>query len=460
MKSIVVLAAGRGTRMKSEIPKVLHLVCGAPMLSHVLSAAGEVGAEKTVVVLGHGHEQVEPYLAAGCEVVRQEEQLGTGHALLMASEEVEEGPMLVLSGDTPLLTGETLREFVGAHFSSGAQASMVTMELEDPTSYGRVMRAPGGEVERIVEHGDAGPGELAVKEVNAGAYILPATAVMEVLRSAGQENSQEEIYLTDAVTGLVERGAVVRAFPAADPGEFMGVNTRVELAEAQTSMRRRLCRGWMLAGVTMEDPASVYLDAGVQLAPDVRLLPNTILRGSTEVGRGSEVGPDCTLIDTVVGEECTVRHSYSEKAVLGNRVTVGPFAYLRPEARLEDESKAGTFVEIKKSRLGPKSKVPHLSYIGDTEIGTGTNIGAGNITANYDGREKHRTTIGDQVNTGSDTVLVAPVTIGDNVTIGAGSVITKDVPAGALGIARARQKNIQNYVPWSDARKETEEHGR
>src|SRR5680860_1187782 len=393
ISTIVVLAAGQGTRMKSEVPKVLHAVAGVAMVNHVLRAAEQINAGNVVVVLGHGHKQVEPHLPKGCTVVLQEEQRGTGHALLMASKEVGEGPVLVLSGDTPLLTGHMLREFTDAHFSCGSDASVATMQLDDPTGYGRVIRSPGGEVRRIVE--------------------------------------QEE---------------GVHAFRAPDPEEFMGVNTRVDLADAQSAMRDRICRDWMLAGVTILDPHSTHIDAAVKLAPDVTLMPNTVLRGDTRVGRGSEIGPGCTLVDTVVGEDCLVLHSYSQRAVLGNCVKVGPFAYLRPEAQLEDGVKVGTFVEIKKSRLGTGSKVPHLSYIGDAEIGAGTNIGAGNITANYDGREKHRTVIGEQVNTGSDTVFVAPVEIGDNVTIGAGSVITKDVPVGALGIARARQKNIPGYA--------------
>jgi len=432
--------------MKSEVPKVLHAVAGVAMVNHVLRAAEQINAGNVVVVLGHGHKQVEPHLPKGCTVVLQEEQRGTGHALLMASKEVGEGPVLVLSGDTPLLTGHMLREFTDAHFSCGSDASVATMQLDDPTGYGRVIRSPGGEVRRIVEQGDAGVDELGVREVNAGAYVFSAPAVMDILEELGNENSQGEVYLTDVVAKLVEQEEGVHAFRAPDPEEFMGVNTRVDLADAQSAMRDRICRDWMLAGVTILDPHSTHIDAAVKLAPDVTLMPNTVLRGDTRVGRGSEIGPGCTLVDTVVGEDCLVLHSYSQRAVLGNCVKVGPFAYLRPEAQLEDGVKVGTFVEIKKSRLGTGSKVPHLSYIGDAEIGAGTNIGAGNITANYDGREKHRTVIGEQVNTGSDTVFVAPVEIGDNVTIGAGSVITKDVPVGALGIARARQKNIPGYA--------------
>jgi bifunctional UDP-N-acetylglucosamine pyrophosphorylase / glucosamine-1-phosphate N-acetyltransferase len=444
--TIVMLAAGLGTRMKSSLPKVMHPVCGAPLLSHVVAAADGLAADRRVVVLGHGQGLVQSILPSGWEVAIQERQRGTGDALLAAAAGMGGGAVLVLSGDTPLVTTAMLEAFLAAHEQSGAEATVLTMDLDHPDGYGRVVRDAAGDVAYIVEHRDATEAERAVGEVNAGMYVLPGQTALEILREAGTDNDQGELYITDVVAGLRRRGARVGAYRVADPAMALGVNSRVELAEAQLIMRARICRDWMLAGVTIEDPGSTHIDATVRLEPDVTILPFTCLRGSTTVGTGSEIGPGATLIDTQVGQGCRVRHAYTDGAVLEAGVAVGPFTYLRPQAHLGEGAKAGAFVEIKKSSIGRGSKVPHLSYIGDTTIGSGTNIGAGNITANYDGRHKHPTVIGDNVKTGSDTVFVAPVTIGDDATIGAGSIITKDVPAEALGIARCRQKNIEGYA--------------
>lgn len=444
--TIVVLAAGLGTRMKSSLPKVMHPVCGIPLLSHVLAAADAIGARRRVVVLGHGQSLVETILPAGWEVALQERQRGTGDALLAAAAFVDDGPVLVLSGDTPLVTADVLQTLVATHEDSGAAATVMTMELDRPDGYGRIVRDAAGDVAYIVEHRDAGEEQRALREVNAGMYVLPGVAALDLLRAAGSDNDQGEVYLTDVVAGLRRRGARVGAYRVADPAVALGVNSRVDLAQAQQLMRARICREWMLAGVTIEDPGSTHIDATVRLEADVTILPFTCLRGSTTVGRGSQIGPGATLVDTQVGPDCLVRHAYTDGAVLDAAALVGPFSYLRPQAHLCEGAKAGAFVEIKKSTVGPGSKVPHLSYIGDTTIGSGTNIGAGSITANYDGRRKHPTVIGDNVKTGSDTVFVAPVTIGDGATIGAGSIITKNVPAEALGIARCRQKNIEGYA--------------
>ena len=440
--------------MRSATPKVLHRVCGAPILSYVVQAAAALEPERLVVVLGHGHEAVRPILPEGCRVALQSEQRGTGDALLAAAEHVADGPLLVLAGDTPLVYAEVLRGLVEAHRAAGAAATVMTMRREDPTGYGRVIRDGQGYVARIVEHRDASAAEQAVHEVNTGMYVLPGREALEILRGVGTANDQGEVYLTDVVEGLVRRGARVAAHVTPDPAAALGVNSRAELAEAQAIMRERIARAWMLAGVTIEDPQSTHIDATVALESDVTILPFTCLRGTTRVGRGSEIGPAATLVDTVVGEDCRVRHAYAEGARLERGASVGPFTYLRPEAHLLEKAKAGAFVEIKKSTVGRGSKVPHLSYIGDTTIGAGTNIGAGNITANYDGYRKHPTVIGDNVKTGSDTVFVAPVQVGDGSVIGAGSVITKDVPAGALGIARSRQKNI---LGWAGRRRAEEE---
>ncbi len=442
----VVLAAGLGTRMRSTLPKVMHEVCGLPLIAHVIAAVTAAGVGRTVVVLRPGQaEAVAPFLPAGAVIAIQETQRGTGDALLAAAAHLGDGAVLVVPGDTPLLTSDTLRGLIEAHAAAGADAAVLTLILPDPAGYGRVVRGAAGEVERIVEHRDASAEERAIGEANAAVYVLPGTEAVELLHGLQADNEQGELYLTDVVAALRRRGKRVVAHVAADHRDALGINTRVELAEAQAVMRERILRQWMLQGVTVEDPSSTHIDAGVELEPDVRILPFTSLRGRTRVSRGSEIGPASTLVDTLVGPDCSVRHSYANGAVLEAGAHVGPFSYLRPEAHLLEGSKAGAFVEIKKSTVGRGSKVPHLSYIGDTTIGTNTNIGAGNITANYDGRLKHRTIIGDNVKTGSDTVFVAPVTVGDRTTTGAGSVITKDIPDGALGIARARQRNIPDY---------------
>jgi bifunctional UDP-N-acetylglucosamine pyrophosphorylase/glucosamine-1-phosphate N-acetyltransferase len=442
----VILAAGLGTRMRSSLPKVLHEVCGSPLVVHVVRAATAAGVDRVVVVLQPGQDSdVAAALPESVAYAFQHRQRGTGDALLSAAGSLGGGHALVLSGDTPLLTPDVLRELIGLWSSSGADAALLTLTPPDPAGYGRVVRRPDGFVERIVEHRDATEEELAVQEVNAAVYILPVADTVGILNGLDTDNDQGELYLTDVIAALVSRGARVVALEAADHRVALGINNRVELATAQSVMRRRILDSWMMAGVTIEDPDSTHIDADVELEPDVRILPFTCLRGRTRVGSGSEIGPSATLIDTIVGPGSVVRHSYTTGCVLEARAQVGPFSYLRPEAHLLEGAKAGAFVEIKKSTVGKGSKVPHLSYVGDTEIGTGTNIGAGNITANYDGHKKHRTIIGDNVRTGSDTVFVAPVTVGDGATIAAGSIITKDVPEGALGIARSKQRNIPDY---------------
>ncbi|MHB8867313.1 MAG: bifunctional UDP-N-acetylglucosamine diphosphorylase/glucosamine-1-phosphate N-acetyltransferase GlmU [Thermoleophilia bacterium] len=452
----VVLAAGLGTRMRSALPKVLHEVCGLPLLGHVLAAVSAAGANRIVVVVRPGQgEAVASLLPPGAVIAVQETQRGTGDALLAAAEHLGEGSVLVVPGDTPLLTSVILLGLIEARTNAGADAVVLTLVPPDPTGYGRVVRDGLGDVERIVEHRDATAAELELDEVNAAAYLLPGRETVEILRGLEADNEQGELYLTDVVGALRARGKRVAAHVAADYRDALGINTRVELADAQAVMRERILRRWMLLGVTVDDPASTHVDATVDLEPDVRILPFTSLRGRTRVARGSEIGPASTLVDTMVGSDCRVRHSYTDGAVLEAGAQVGPFSYLRPEAHLLEASKAGAFVEIKKSTVGRGSKVPHLSYIGDATIGTNTNIGAGNITANYDGRRKHRTIIGDNVKTGSDTVFVAPVTVGDGTTTGAGSVITKDIPEGALGIARARQRNIAHYGAPSKSAAET-----
>ena len=448
--AVVVLAAGEGTRMKSTLPKVLHELAGRTLVAHTLAAAAPLGADTTLVVVGAGREAVADHLAEvapDAVPVVQAEQRGTGHAARVALEAapVMDGTVLVLPGDTPLLRTETLRRLVEEHQSSGAVATVLTALVPDPTGYGRVLRRPDGAVAAIVEHRDATEQQRAVDEINTSVYAFEIGPLQDALTRLSTANSQGEEYLTDVVGLFVAAGLTVGAL-VTDAAETAGVNDRVQLAAAHRSYNERLLVDWMRAGVTVIDPATTWVDAGVELAPDVVLRPGVQLHGRTAIARGAEVGPDCTLVDTIVGAGARVVRAHCLGAEIGPDAEVGPFAYLRPGAVLGPGSKVGTYVEVKGSRIGPGAKVPHLSYVGDATVGAGTNIGAGNIVANYDGVAKHHTVIGEHVRTGSDTVLVAPVTIGDGAYTASGSVITEDVPPGALGIGRARQTNKDGWV--------------
>ncbi|MFA5801144.1 MAG: bifunctional UDP-N-acetylglucosamine diphosphorylase/glucosamine-1-phosphate N-acetyltransferase GlmU [Thermoleophilia bacterium] len=445
--AVVVLAAGMGTRMKSHKPKVLHTVCGKPMISWVSEAIQAVSPDRTLVVLGSGVESVHQVLPQRTEVVMQDKQLGTGDAVRSAKDSLEgfEGDILVLYGDTPLVTGEELQGLLKVHEYGAPTCTLMTVAVDDPVHYGRVCRDADGRVTRVVEDRDANEDEKKICEVNAGVYVFEAPALWEALAEVGSENDQEEIYLTDVVEIMAGRGQVVLAHTVDDPTVVMGVNSRLDLAQAAKAMRRRILRRHMLAGVTVIDPASTYIEADVRIGRDTTLEPMTILTGVTVIGEDCVIGPSTTVIDSSVDDGVTLVSSYVTGADIAAGCNVGPFAYLRPGARLEAGAKAGTFVEIKNSVVGEGAKVPHLSYIGDTDIGPGTNIGAGNITANYDGIKKHRTGIGAAVHTGANTVFVAPVTVGDRAMTGAGSVITDDVGEGALGISRPPQGNIEGY---------------
>ena len=448
--AVVVLAAGEGTRMRSARPKVLHEMAGRTLVGHVLAAAAPLGADTTLVVVGAGREAVAAHLgqaAPDAVPVVQAEQRGTGHAARVALEAAPDvdGTVLVLPGDTPLLRTETLRRLVEEHQSSGAVATLVTAVLPDPTGYGRVLRRDGGAVAAVVEHRDATEEQRAVDEINTSVYAFEAGPLRDALTRLSTANAQGEEYLTDVVGLFAAAGLTVTAL-VAEAVETAGVNDRVQLAAAHRAYNERLLESWMRSGVTVVDPVTTWVDAEVELAPDVVLRPGVQLHGQTRLARGAEVGPDCTLVDTAVGERARVTRAHCTGAEIGPDAEVGPFAYLRPGAALGPGSKVGTYVEVKGSQIGPGAKVPHLSYVGDATIGAGTNIGAGNIVANYDGIAKHRTVIGEQVRTGSDTVLVAPVTIGDGAYTASGSVITEDVPPGALGIGRARQTNKAGWV--------------
>jgi bifunctional UDP-N-acetylglucosamine pyrophosphorylase / glucosamine-1-phosphate N-acetyltransferase len=447
------MAAGQGTRMRSAVPKVLHEVCGRPMIAWPILAAREAGADRVCVIVSPEHD-LSAVLPEGTETIIQPEANGTGGALRAAADVVRDSEtILVLSGDTPLLSADEIEGLLAAHREAGAAATMMTTELEDPGTFGRVIRTVDGEVQKIVEAkapGDATPEELEVKEVNGGTYAFAGRQLAEALDGLNNDNAQGEYYLPDVLPLIREQGGKVIAHRVGDSAVNLGINDRADLARVSEEARRRINEAHMRAGVTIEDPGATWIDADVRIAPDTTILPGTSLRGSTEVGSGSTVGPMSTLIDSRVGERATVVHSYLTTCDVADQANVGPFTYLRPDARIGEGAKAGSFVEIKNSEIGPGAKVPHLSYIGDAEVGEGTNLGASTVTANYDGRNKNRTKIGKNVHTGVDTTFVAPVEVGDDAYTGAGSVITDDIPTGALGISRADQKNIEGYAAKKD----------
>jgi bifunctional UDP-N-acetylglucosamine pyrophosphorylase/glucosamine-1-phosphate N-acetyltransferase len=440
--------------MRSEsTAKVMHGFAGRPMLGHVLAAADGAAPTHTVVVVGHRREQIEDFLREDrpeALTAVQEHQLGTGHATRIGLEGADaagftDGTVLVLPGDAPLLRADTLAMFVAEHEASGASATLMTSRVPDPTGYGRVLRAADGAVERVVEHRDASPEELQVDEVAAGVYAFRAGALREALGLITADNAQGEQYLPDAVAILRGRGDAVGAV-IAPADETAGVNDRVQLAAAHRTINARLLEDLMRAGVTVVDPHTTWVDATVLVEPDAVLLPGTYLEGATVVGGGARIGPETTLTDTLVGARAMITRSTCRSAVVGSEATVGPYAYLRPGADLGHEVHVGTFVEVKASDIGAGAKVPHLTYVGDASIGVGTNIGAANVFANYDGVHKHRTRVGDHVRSGSDTIFVAPVEVGDGAYTAAGSTITNDVPPGAIAVGRAAQRNVAGWT--------------
>ena len=450
--AVVVLAAGEGTRMRSTTPKVLHELLGRSLLQHVLAAVTGLRPGRVAVVVGHSREAVGEQVAAWeppATVVVQESQDGTGHAVRVALEalpDVTGGTVVVVNGDTPLLTTQTLQALLTEHARSSAHATVLTARLADPTGYGRILRASDGSVAGIVEERDATPDQRGVDEVNSGMYAFDVVALRAALGRLQRDNSQGEEYLTDVVGLLRADGQVVAACPAPTSDEVLGVNDQVQLAAARALLRDRILVEWMRLGVVVHDPATTWVDVGVELAAGAELLPGTRLQGSSTVATGAVLGPDVTLVDTSVGEGARVRSSTAEQAVIGARADVGPHTWLRTGAVLGVGARAGAAVEIKNSVLGDGAKVKHLSYIGDADIGEGANIGAATIVANYDGQKKHRTVVGANVSTGSDTVLVAPVVLGDGAYTAAGSVVTEDVPSGAIAVARGRQRNIAGWV--------------
>lgn len=451
--TVVVLAAGGGTRMKSKTAKVLHPLAGRSMVGHVLAAVRELEPRRVVAVVGHQREQVAPHveqLLPEARIAVQETQDGTGHAVRIAWEALDpedrQGTVLVAYGDTPLLEGESLRRLVEDHEAARRAVSILSGTVEQPHGYGRVVRDESGEVTGIVEQKDATPEQLAVREINSGILAFDAAFLEAALPRLSAENAAGEYYLTDTVALAREDGLPVGAMPLDDVLQTEGANDRAQLAELGREKNRRIVERWMREGVTVMDPATTWIDTEVSLSRDVVILPGVQLLGATVVEEDAVIGPDCTLEDVEVGEGARVVRTHAQLAVVGAGATVGPFSYLRPGAKLGAGGKIGAFVEVKNSEIGEGAKVPHLSYVGDATIGEGTNIGAGTIFANYDGVNKHRTTIGKHARTASNNTFVAPVTVGDGAATGAGSTIREDVPPGALAVSAGPQRNVAGWV--------------
>lgn len=446
----VILAAGKGTRMKSKLPKVLHKVGGKAMLQHVIDAAKKAGSTREVVIIGNGAELVKEKIS-DVEFVLQAEQLGTGHAVLCAKENFanSEGTLMVLCGDTPLFTGKLLKNFVDAHENSKVVATVLTAEMPDATGYGRIIREENGDFKKIVEHKDATDAEKNIHEVNAGIYCFDVKKLFDALTKVKNENSQGEYYLPDVLTILKNSGEKIGAVVAEDYTQTLGINSRVQLAEAEKVLRQRKNIELMENGVTIIAPASTFIDAEVEIGQDTIIYPNTYLEGKTKIGADCQIGPHTRFTNMTVGDNVQAHFSYCHDSEICDGVIMGPYVHIRPGSKISAKVKIGNFVEVKNSNVGEGSKLPHLQYIGDTDMGAGCNIGCGTITVNYDGKKKFRTTIGDNVFVGCNSNLVAPVTVENGAYIAAGSTITDTVPEKNLGIARARQKNIAG---WKDKR--------
>lgn len=451
----VVLAAGQGTRMKSKLYKVLHPVCGMPMVEHVVNNVNELGVEQIVTVVGHGAEKVKEQLGGKSSYALQEEQLGTAHAVQQAAAEIEglEGTTLVICGDTPLIRHETMQALLDHHRESEAKATILTAIAEDPTGYGRVIRDGEGSVSKIVEQKDASSDELNVKEINTGTYCFDNKALFEALKQVSNDNAQGEYYLPDVIEILQKQDETVAAYATDSFDETLGVNDRVALAEAERLMRIRIARKHMKNGVSIIDPASSYISAEAEIGRDTVIQPNVMIEGASRIGEDCLIGPNSHIVNSSVGDRTVVHSSVVLDSSVGSDTSVGPYAHIRPQSNLGDKVKIGNFVEVKKANFGNGSKVSHLSYIGDAEVGTDVNIGCGTITVNYDGKNKHLTTIEDNSFIGCNSNLIAPVTIGKGSYVAAGSTISKDVPGDSLAIARVRQENKEGYVKKLNNRK-------
>lgn len=443
----VILAAGKGTRMKSKLPKVLHNVCGSTMLSYVIDAVHGAGVKKIIVVVGYGADKVAREVEGRAQVAHQAEQLGTAHALMQAGPFLSDfkGQLLVLCGDTPLIESGTLLELIQSHRSAGSAATVLTAIMKDPAGYGRVVRDNQGGVVKIIEQKDASPDERQIREVNTGVYCFECDGLFEALSHLSPNNAQGEYYLTDIIEMNVRCGRRVGAVTLENPLETTGINDRVQMAEAERYMRGRILKELMMSGVTVIDPHSTFVDRKAQVGRDTVIYPFTFIEGNTVIGEDCIIGPGSRLINAVVGDGVSIQNSIVTESSMEDRCSIGPFSHLRPGNCLGREVKVGNFSEVKKSVVGDGSKVPHLSYVGDATIGKNVNIGAGTITCNYDGRNKWPTRIEDGVLIGSNTNLVAPVEIGAGAVTGAGSTITRDVPAGSLAVERAKQKVIPGW---------------
>ncbi|HEX6246738.1 MAG TPA: bifunctional UDP-N-acetylglucosamine diphosphorylase/glucosamine-1-phosphate N-acetyltransferase GlmU [Nocardioidaceae bacterium] len=453
--AVVLLAAGSGTRMKSKTMKVLHPICGRSLIGHVISASEALSPHHLVAVVGNQREQVEPHIldqVPDALIAVQETQDGTGHAVRVAVEALQDkagttdGTVVVMFGDTPLLEAETVAELVADHSGSGRALTILTAEVDDPFGYGRIIRDGAGDVTAIVEEKDATPEQAAIREINSGIFAFDGGFLADAVTRITNDNAKGEYYLTDVVAIARDQGRTVGAHSIDDVLQTEGANDRAQLAGLAAEMNRRILTRLMKDGVTVVDPSTTWVDVTVELARDVTLLPGVQLHGATRVGEDAVVGPDTTLTDVIVGDGATVVRTHGSESVVGAGATVGPFAYLRPGTVLGDRGKIGTFVETKNSRIGDGAKVPHLSYVGDAEIGEGTNIGAGTIFANYDGLRKHRTTVGRHAKTGSNNTFVAPVHIGDGAVTGGGTVVRRDVPPGALAVSTGPQRHIEEWV--------------
>ncbi|QHW32161.1 bifunctional UDP-N-acetylglucosamine diphosphorylase/glucosamine-1-phosphate N-acetyltransferase GlmU [Paenibacillus rhizovicinus] len=444
----IVLAAGQGKRMKSKLYKVLHPVCGKPMVAHVLQTVKDAACERTVVVVGHGAETVRSYLGAGVEIVLQEQQLGTGHAVQQAEPLLgeEEGTTVILYGDTPLVTSETIQSLLSIHTGTRSAATVLTAVVPNPQGLGRIIRDDAGNVLRIVEQKDCTPEQAEITEINTGMYCFDNKKLFQALAKVTNHNAQGEFYLTDVMEILKNAGETVGAYCTPDFAEGIGVNDRVGLGEAEALMRARIVRKHQIGGVTIIDPAATYIEADVVIGSDTVIYPGTVLRGATVIGEDCVIGPNADIADTTIGNGVTVKHAVSAEAEIGDECSVGPYAYLRPGSKLGIGVKIGDFVEIKNAELGNGTKVSHLSYVGDAKVGKDVNIGCGAITVNYDGYNKSLTEIGDNAFVGSNVNLIAPVKIGDGAYVVAGSTITHDVPENDVAIARERQVNKPGYA--------------
>ncbi|WP_155010749.1 bifunctional UDP-N-acetylglucosamine diphosphorylase/glucosamine-1-phosphate N-acetyltransferase GlmU [Priestia megaterium] len=453
----VILAAGQGTRMKSSLYKVLHPVCGKPMVQHVIDQLSRLDLTNLITVVGHGAEKVKSHVGDKSLFALQEEQLGTAHAVMQAESLLahEKGTTIVVCGDTPLITAETIESLLKHHEATNAMATILTAHAEDPTGYGRIIRNEQGSVEKIVEHKDATEQERLVQEINTGTYCFDNEKLFETLSKVSNDNVQGEYYLPDVIEILKNEGQIISAYQTSDFAETLGVNDRFALSQAEETMKKRINKQHMLNGVTIEDPSNTYISADAVIGRDTVIYPGTVIQGTVVIGENCEVGPNSEIKDCKIGNNTSIRHSVAHDSEIGHEVTIGPFAHIRPQSLIGDEVRVGNFVEIKKASFGKGSKASHLSYIGDAEVGKGVNLGCGSITVNYDGKNKFLTKIEDGAFVGCNSNLIAPVTIGEGAYVAAGSTVTDNVPGKALSIARAKQVNKENYAEKLDINKKS-----